>query len=125
MSVFWFRSFGGRHAFRSALLVTVLFLTASFCFADSQGDNIVSSSVVIESKGDGGIKIGGRKFLVTEATRIFDLLGKSIPICDLPVPSEAVVEYIAVDDKEPECLKIEVTRLLRNSEIGPKSKDSD
>ena len=84
----------------------------------------MSASVTIESKGDGGIIINGRKFRVTETTRIFDLLGKPIPICDLPVPSEAVVEYIE-DNGDPECLKIEVTRFLQNSEIGPKSKDSD
>ena len=81
--------------------------------------------MIIESKGDGGIKIGGRKFVVSEATLIFDLLGKSIPICDLPVPSEAVVEYLSTGGQDPECLKIEVTRLLENSEIGPRSKDSD
>ena len=120
-----FRFLKDRYVFRLVLFTVFLFPATPFCFAGSQADNVVSASGVIESKGDGGIKIGGRKFLVTEATRIFDLLGKSIPICDLPVPSEAVVEYIDKDDKPPECLKIEVTRLLPHSEIGPKSKDSD
>ena len=119
-----FRFFRGRHVFLSAMGF-VLFMTAPFCFAGEQSDDAVSSSVVIESKGDGGVMIGGRKFVVTEATSIFDLLGKTIPICDLPVPVEAIVEYISEGDQDPECLKIEVTRLLENSEIGPRSKNSD
>ena len=119
------RFFKDRHLIWSVLFIFFLFPATPLCFAGSQADNAVSASVVIESKGDGGIKIGGRKFQVTDGTQIFDLLGKSIPICDLPVPSEAVVEYIEVDDNAPECLKIEVVRLLPSSEIGPKSKDSD
>lgn len=118
-----FRFFGGRYAFLFAMIV--LFMMVPFCFGGDQSADAVSSSVVIESKGDGGIMIGGKKIIVTEATRIFDLLGKAIPICDLPVPVEAMVEYISGGDQDPECLKIEVTRLLENSEIGPRSKNSD
>ena len=124
MSKICFCFFKGRYAFLFATVVVLLMLTP-LCFGGGQSDDAVSSSVVIDSKEDGGIVIGGRKFVVTEATRIFDLLGKVIPICDLPVPVEAMVEYISGGDQDPECLKIEVTRLLEDSEIGPRSKNSD
>ncbi len=120
---FWFRFFRGRCAIRTALFLTVFFLTQSFCFANSRDDQVVSASVVIESKEDGGVRIAGRTFLITEATRISDLRGKSIPICDLPVPCEAVVAYIARNESAVECMKIEVTRLFSGSPVGPRSKD--
>jgi hypothetical protein len=72
-------------------------------------------SALIKDKGDNGVSIDGRRYRVTESTIILDLLGKKIPLCDLPVPCEALVEYRMIAEQDPVCLRIEMRRLLEDS----------
>jgi len=70
---------------------------------------------LIKDKGDDGILIDNRRYRITESTIILDLLGKEIPLCDLPVPCEALVEYKKIKGLDPICLRIEMRRLLEDS----------
>ena len=88
----------------------------SVIIAETPGDQtIISERVTIESKGDGGIVIAERRYEVKESTIILDISGKTIPLCDLRVPSEAVVEYRLRKDQDPVCVKIENKRLLEGA----------
>ena len=75
----------------------------------------ISETVIIESKGDSGIVIAERRYVVKESTTILDVSGKAISLCDLRVPSEAVVEYRLGKDQDPVCVKIENKRLLEGA----------
>ncbi|MCP4579486.1 MAG: hypothetical protein GY846_24705 [Deltaproteobacteria bacterium] len=75
----------------------------------------IFESTLIKDKGDYGVRIDGRQYRVTESTIILDLLGKKIPLCDLPVPCEALVEYRVIEGQNSICLRIEVKRLLEDS----------
>ena len=112
----------GRYFFvKQSVLVYVLFLffplqALSVCFAETPEDQtIVSEIVTIESKGDGGIVIAERRYVVMESTTILDVTGKTISLCDLRVPSEAVVEYRLRKNQDPVCVKIENKRLLEGA----------
>lgn len=72
-------------------------------------------SALIKDKGDYGILIKGQRYKVSDSTLILDLLGKEIPLCDLPIPCEALVEYKKIKGLDPICLRIEVRRLLEDS----------
>ena len=86
------------------------------CLAGTPGaQTMVSETVTIESKGDGGIIIAERRYLVMESTTILDVSGKAISLCDLRVPSEALVEYRLREDQDPVCVKIENKRLLEGA----------
>jgi hypothetical protein len=86
------------------------------CLAETPEDQtILSETVTIKSKGDGGIIIAGRRYAVMESTTILDVSGKEITLCDLRVPSEAVVEYRLRKDQDPVCVKIENKRLLEGA----------
>jgi len=88
----------------------------SVCLAETPGDQtIVSDTVTIESKGDGGVIIGKRRYAVMESTKILDVSGKKITLCDLRVPSEALVEYRLRKDQDPVCIKIANKRLLEGA----------
>ncbi len=71
---------------------------------------------LIKDKDVDAIFIDGHKYRVDESTLIFDPLGKEIPICDLPVPCEAQVEFKNVEGLGPVVLRIEVRRLLENTD---------
>ena len=75
----------------------------------------ISETVIIESKGDGGIVIAERRYAVTKSTTILDVSGETIPLCDLRVPSEAVVEYRLRKNQDPVCVRIENKRLLEGA----------
>ncbi|MBW2710228.1 MAG: hypothetical protein JRD04_13415 [Deltaproteobacteria bacterium] len=81
--------------------------------AEDKGETI--ESALIKDKGDYGILIDGRQYRVNESTLVLDLLGKKIPLCDLPVPCEALVEYQRIKGMDPVCLRIEMRRLLEDS----------
>ena len=49
------------------------------------------------------------------STTILDMSGKTISLCDLKVPSEAVVEYRLIEDQDSVCVKIENKRLLEGA----------
>jgi len=88
----------------------------SVCLAGTSGDQAtVSETVTIESKGDGGIIIAKRRYVVMDSTTILDISGKAISLCELKVPSEAVVEYRLREDQDPVCIKIENKRLLEGA----------
>ena len=83
---------------------------------DSTGDKTETlKSALIKDKGDHGVLIDGRKYRINEATVIFDLMGKEIPLCDLPVPCIALVDFKKIKELDPICLRIEMRRLLENS----------
>lgn len=101
------------------LYVLLAFFPLQGCsaiFAETPGDQTtISETVTIESKGDGGIIIAERRYAVMESTTILDVSGKAISLCDLRVPSEAVVEYRLRKDQDPVCVKIENKRLLEGA----------
>ena len=112
----------GRHFFKKQsvwlyVLLTFFSLQAfSVCLAETPEDQTtLSETVTIESKGDGGIIIAERRYAVVESTTILDVSGKVISLCDLKVPSEAVVEYRLIEDQDPVCVKIENKRLLEGA----------
>jgi hypothetical protein len=70
---------------------------------------------LIKSKGDNGVTINSRRYGISKSTIILDLMGKEIPLCDLPIPCEALVEYRMIAGQDPVCLRIEVKRLLEDS----------
>ncbi len=110
-----FRSlFFGKRLTLIFFLVSVFFLSAySACFAQDPGDQtVVSKTVTIKSKGDGGIVIGGQHYRVGKSTTILDVDGNSISLCDLLVPCEAVVEYRLMENQESVCLRIKTKRVL-------------
>ncbi len=80
---------------------------------EDKGETI--ESALIKNKGDYGILIDGRQYRINEATIILDLMGKEIPLCDLPVPCVALVEYKRIKELDPVCLRIEMRRLLEDS----------
>ena len=105
---------------QSVLMVVLLAFFSlqalSVCLAETLEDQtIVSEAVTIESKGDGVIVIAERRYVVMESTAILDVTGKAISLCDLRVPSEAVVEYRLREDQDPVCIKIENKRLLEGA----------
>jgi hypothetical protein len=99
------------------LLLIILWGTPRALCEDgkSQAEIEVFDSAIIKDKGDYGILIDGRQYQINESTVIFDLMGKEIPLCDLPVPCEARVEYQAPKGLPPVCLRIEMRRLLEDS----------
>ncbi len=112
----------GRHFFKKQSVLLYILLTffslqaLSVCLAETPGDQtIISETVIIESKGDAGIVIAERRYAVLKSTVILDISGKTIPLCDLKVPSEALVEYRLVKDQGPVCVRIENKRLLQGA----------
>ena len=112
----------GRHFSKNqSVLIYVLlaFFSLQGCsviFTETPGDQTtISETVTIESKGDGGIIIAERRYAVLKSTTILDISGKAIPLCDLRVPSEALVEYRLRKDQGPVCVRIENKRLLEGA----------
>lgn len=106
----------GYAEFLAFLLVLFLWPAETFSMDNNTGNkDEIFESTLIKDKGDYGIHIDGRQYRITESTIILDLLGKRIPLCDLPVPCEALVEYRVVDGQNPIGLRIEVKRLLEDS----------
>ena len=99
-----------------ALLVFFSLQGCSAILAETPTDQTtISETVTIESKGDGGITIAERRYAVMKSTVILDISGKTIPLCDLRVPSEALVEYRLGKDQGPVCVRIENKRLLEGA----------
>lgn len=99
-----------------ALLACFFLQGCSAILAETPVDQTtISETVTIESKSDGGIVIAERRYAVLKSTVILDISGKTIPLCDLRVPSEAAVEYRLRKDQDPVCVKIENKRLLEGA----------
>jgi hypothetical protein len=98
-------------------LLIILSSTASALCMDGNPDekSEMMESALIKDKGDDGVLIDGRQYGITESTIILDLMGKNIPLCDLPIPCKALVEFRFTQVKNPVCLRIEVKRLLEDS----------
>jgi hypothetical protein len=112
----------GRHFFKTQsvlMYVLLAFFSLQGCsviIAETRGDQTtISETVTIESKGDGGIIIAERRYVVMKSTTILDISGKAISLCDLRVPSEALVEYRLRKDQDPVCVRIENKRLLEGA----------
>ena len=112
----------GRHFSRKqSVLIYVLLVFFSLqgwsaILAETTGDRTtISETVTIDSKGDGGIVIAERRYAVLKSTVILDISGKAIPLCDLKVPSEALVEYRLRNDQNSVCVRIENKRLLEGA----------
>ena len=107
----------GRYLGPLVFLLIILGSSAQALCMDSKPEekSEMIKSALIKDKGDYGVRIDGRRYRVTESTIILDLLGKEIPLCDLPVPCEALVEYLRIDGLDPVCLRIEMRRLLEDS----------
>jgi hypothetical protein len=112
----------GRNFFKKqSVLIYVLlaFFSLQGCaasFPETPVDQTtISETVTIDSKGDGGIIIAERRYAVLKTTTILDISGKTIPLCDLRVPSEALVEYRLRNDQDPVCVRIENKRLLEGA----------
>jgi hypothetical protein len=105
------------HVGHWVLLLMILGSPAMVQGIDGNTDEKIETidSAVIKDKGDYGVLIKGQKYRVTESTLILDLLGKEIPLCDLPIPCKALVEYKKIKGLDPICLRIEVRRLLEDS----------
>ncbi len=105
------------------LTVLSVFLSLVFCSpffgpcanATDHSESETFTAALIKDKDDHGVFIDGRRYRVNESTVILDILGKEIPICDLPVPCKASVIYKIVKGLEPVALRIEVKRLLENT----------
>ena len=88
----------------------------AFCVdRNTEAQSEIFESALIKSKGDNGVTIDSRRYGISESTIILDLLDKKIPLCDLPIPCEALVEYRMIAGQDPFCLRIEVKRLLEDS----------
>ena len=112
----------GRHLFKKQSVLIYVLMTffslqvLSVCLAETPEDQTtISETVTIESKGGGGIIIAERRYVVMKSTTILDISGKTISLCDLRVPSEAMVEYRLRKDQDPVCIKIENKRLLEGA----------
>ena len=117
MKIAFRKSVGNRYVFPLVFLLILLGTSPlAFCL-ESQIDQRNQSFELsrIKDKGDYGVLINGHQYRVTESTLIFDLMGKEIPLCDLPVPCKALVEVQETEGVEPEVLRIEVRRLLENT----------
>ncbi|MCG6881575.1 MAG: hypothetical protein LJE96_20830 [Deltaproteobacteria bacterium] len=111
------KTIGNPYAFSLAFLLILLGSSPlAFCLEDQndQGNETLELAL-IKDKGDYGVLINGHRYRVTESTLIFDLMGKEIPLCDLPVPCKALVEVQKTKGMEPEVLRIEMRRLLENT----------
>ena len=76
---------------------------------------VSSFSGTIELKTKTSVVVVERSFSVTEETVILDKDGKKIPLAELHVPCEAVIEYRLRMDEDPICLKIIVRQRLRKN----------
>lgn len=102
------------------LLVFLLIIFGSSALAsgldrNAEGKSEIFKSALVKDKGDYGVGIDGRQYRVTESTVILDPLGKKIPLCDLPTPCVALVEFQLIEGQNPVSLRIEVKRLLDDS----------
>ena len=99
-----------------ALLLTAGIVTA----ADSVGTGAVREKLLtLNTKTDHAVIVGERQFMVTAETRIYDTHGAQIPLIDLAVPCEAMVQYRLVMDKSPVVLRIQVKKLLPGASVSP------
>ena len=102
----------------SWVLLLIIFWASPLvlCMATGTEEEIETIEMaLIKDKGEYGILIDGREYRITEWTLIFDLMGKEILLCDLPVPCEARVKYRIDEELSPVCLRIEMRRLLEDS----------
>ena len=112
----------GRHFSRNQSVLIYVLLAffylqgCSAILAETPADQTtISETVTIDSKGDGGIIIAERRYAVIESTTILDISGNAISLCDLRVPSEALVEYRLRKNQDSVCVKIENKRLLEGA----------
>jgi hypothetical protein len=99
----------------------LLLLTAETVTADETADTGVlrDKLLVINDKTDHAVTVGERPFMVTGETKIFNLYGKEIPLMELAVPCEAMVQYRLIMDKSPVVLRLQVKKQLPGATVSP------
>jgi len=73
---------------------------------NKQSDLTRSADVRIDFKGENGVYIGERHFILDEFTEIYDKKGKLLSIDDIPVPCDVTICYELRMDKDPLAKKI-------------------
>lgn len=110
-----------RKAAICCLVCLVLLLAAgTVTAAESMNTGAVREKLlIIDTKTEHAVIVGERKFMVTAETRIYDTRGSQIPLIDLAVPCEAMVQYRLIMDKSPVVLRVQVKKLLPGASVSP------
>ena len=74
--------------------------------SSEQNDLTRSADMRIDFKGEDGVYIGERHFILDEFTEIYDKKGKLLSIDDIPVPCDVTIWYELKMDKDPLVKKI-------------------
>jgi hypothetical protein len=113
--------FGLKPAVLCLLYVIVLLSAVSAIAAeDTETGGVVRNKLLIlGDKSEHAVIVGERKFVVTGDTVIFNMHGKQIPLIDLAVPCEAMVQYRLVMDKSPVALRVQVKKNLPGASVSP------
>jgi len=109
----------------TVFLGTLFLLSMPVCWAGAADKPPIQKRVVIDAKAPGVVIVNGAYYAVTDATLILDILGKEIPLCDLPVPCEADLEYQETEGPDFLCLVIEIRRLLTGADTQGTSGGKD
>lgn len=111
---------GLRSALFCLLCVMLLLAAGPVIAAESVDTGVVRNKLlIINDKTQQAVVVGERKFLVTGDTTIFNMHGKQIPLTDLAVPCEAMVQYRLVMDKNPIVLRLQVKKPLPGATVSP------
>jgi hypothetical protein len=111
---------GLRPAVFCLLCLMLLLVAGSVIAAESVDTGVVRNKLlIIDGKTDHAVMVGERKFMVTGDTAIFNMHGKQIPLIDLAVPCEAMVQYRLIMDKNPVVLRLEVKKSLPGATVSP------
>lgn len=101
----------------ASILQLVVFALPAAIAAQEEATNYehvatISNTASIATKTPESILVGQRRFVVTEATEVWDGPQRKIHLKDLPVPCRAVIHYAAVKTWDPHVLKIEIKSIL-------------
>lgn len=94
-----------------------LFIGPDLGFAEAPGEEVgkvlvKSALVTIERKTEKDLLTDRQLFLITGATKFFDINGEEISLGDLPVPCKAQIFYEPVKNSDPHALKIIIKEIL-------------
>ena len=103
------------------ILCTMLITAAGSVLAAEIVDTGVvrNKLLIINDKSDHAVLVGERKFVIAGDTMIFNLHGKQIPLMDLAVPCEAMVQYRLIMDKNPIVHRVQVKKNLPGATVSP------
>jgi hypothetical protein len=103
------------------ILCTMLITAAGSVLAAEIVDTGVvrNKLLILDGKTDHAVMVGERKFIVTGDAVIFNLHGQQIPLMDLAVPCEAMVQYRLIMDKNPIVHRVQVKKNLPGATVSP------